>query len=306
MAASCETRFRLAASMLVPRLRASSRKGSAGRVCVVGGSEEYAGAPYLCAMSAARTGADLVHVICPPAAAAIVKAYSPDLVVRPCDFGDASCEWGNWIRRSSVVVVGPGLGRSEAARRAVEATLAIALEEGLPVVVDADALYFVSRGPELVRGHRRCILTPNHNELRRLSDTVRGEAGPTPELRDVCRALGNVTILQKDSVDRICNAAIEKEATCAEAGCPRRCGGQGDILAGAVATFASWACEGRGDAAEEVDLVAACYGGALLTRASSAAGYSKHGRSMLASDILPEIGPCFSRLFPDEAGSGVS
>lgn len=250
-------------------------------------------------MSAMRTGADLVHVICPPAAAAVIKAYSPDLIVRPCEFGGASRAWGGWIRRSSAVVIGPGLGRSEAARCAVETALGVAREEGLPVVVDADALYFVSGSPELVRGHRRCILTPNHNELRRLGDAVRGGPGPAPELREVCAALG-ATVLQKDAVDRIGDGE-GREASCAEAGCPRRCGGQGDILAGAVATFASWACEGRGGA-EAVDLVAACYGGALLTRESSAAGYGKHGRSMVASDILPEVGPCFARLFPEGEG----
>lgn len=36
------------------------RKGQMGRVAVIGGSEDYTGAPYFSAMASARLGADMV------------------------------------------------------------------------------------------------------------------------------------------------------------------------------------------------------------------------------------------------------
>ena len=49
--------------LLVPDLDSSKfHKGQAGKIGVVGGCEEYTGAPYFAAMSALRMGADLAHV----------------------------------------------------------------------------------------------------------------------------------------------------------------------------------------------------------------------------------------------------
>lgn len=43
----------------------------------------YTGAPYFSAFSALRTGCDLVHVFCDESAGAIIKGYSPELIVHP-------------------------------------------------------------------------------------------------------------------------------------------------------------------------------------------------------------------------------
>ena len=46
----------------LPPRRRTSHKGMNGVVCVVGGSRTFHGAPFLCAMGAAKTGADLVYL----------------------------------------------------------------------------------------------------------------------------------------------------------------------------------------------------------------------------------------------------
>ena len=74
----------------------------------------------------------------------------------------------------------------------------------------------------------------------------------------VSRALGGVTVLQKGSVDRICtntSKAIKEQAALSQVkegesaeelvivdvpGGLKRCGGQGDILSGAVGTVMAW------------------------------------------------------------------
>jgi ATP-dependent NAD(P)H-hydrate dehydratase len=68
---------------VIPALLFDTHKGEAGRIGVVGGSEEYTGAPIFAGMSAFRTGVDLVHVFCAKNAAIPIKSFSPDLIVHP-------------------------------------------------------------------------------------------------------------------------------------------------------------------------------------------------------------------------------
>ena len=65
--------------------------------------------------------------------------------------------------------------------------------------------------------------------------TVDAERNPVARIR---RALGNPIILLKGRTDIITNGTEVR--TCSEEGSPRRCGGQGDLLAGALATFVAW------------------------------------------------------------------
>ena len=69
---------------LLPSLHNTAlRKGNCGRILVIGGSQEYTGAPYFASIAALRMGADIAHVICQPEASSVIKSYSPDLIVHP-------------------------------------------------------------------------------------------------------------------------------------------------------------------------------------------------------------------------------
>ena len=96
-----------------------------------------------------------------------------------------------------------------------------------------------------------------------------------------------------------------------EAGSPKRSGGQGDVLAGSIATLLSWAkqaeaAEGEspqgeglpcGDGLPSAPLLAA-YTGCLLTRRFSAAAFARHRRAMTAPDLIEAIGPVFEEFSP--------
>ena len=58
-------------------------KGKNGRMCVIGGSQEYTGAPYFAGMSILYSGGDLSQIICEEKAFIAIKSYSPDLIVYP-------------------------------------------------------------------------------------------------------------------------------------------------------------------------------------------------------------------------------
>jgi NAD(P)H-hydrate repair Nnr-like enzyme with NAD(P)H-hydrate dehydratase domain len=77
----------------------TSHKGNHGKVSVIGGNRDYTGAPYFCAMSAMRVGADYGNVCCTSDAAKTIKTYAPELIVIPCMLQLSDLATG-WVRQS--------------------------------------------------------------------------------------------------------------------------------------------------------------------------------------------------------------
>lgn len=50
--------------------------------------------------------------------------------------------------------------------------IGLARQKELPLVIDADGLYIVTKNLDLVKGYPHAILTPNKNEYQRLADTL--------------------------------------------------------------------------------------------------------------------------------------
>lgn len=294
---------------IIPPLYSERHKGQAGRIAILGGSADFTGAPYFAGMAALRTGADLAYVLCPPSAAQAIKSYSPELMVMPLpETGgpDAAahrvCEL---LPRVHALVVGPGLGRADAARDLLKTVVAKARSLSLPLVVDADGLHFVAQDPDMVRGYQRALLTPNAAELQVLCNAVLGARTAVPDraeaARQLARGLGNVTVLAKGPEDVVTDGRVSVH--CREQGSPRRCGGQGDIVSGAAATLMHWshaadAPAGDGAAGQLAPAPLAALGAAMLVRRCSRLAFQKMARSTLASDMLAEMRTAFSALFP--------
>lgn len=98
-------------------------------------------------------------------------------------------------------------------------------------------------------------------------------------------------IVRKGHLDLIA-AGDSPVLECTEPGAPRRCGGQGDVLAGSTAVMAAWAQ--RGAAPLQHAALAAC----TLVRATAARTFAVKRRSMVAGDLLPELGPTFESIAP--------
>ena len=75
-----------------------SHKGENGKVLVIGGSNDYVGAPALVGLAALRTGVDIVVVAAPEKAAWVINSYSPDLIVKKFE-GD----FFNWDNVKDVI-----------------------------------------------------------------------------------------------------------------------------------------------------------------------------------------------------------
>ncbi|ADV21550.1 ATP-dependent (S)-NAD(P)H-hydrate dehydratase [Cryptococcus gattii Ru294] len=259
---------------MIPPLHPKLHKGQAGRIGVLGGSGDYSGAPYFSSMGAMRFGADLAHVICEPSAGAVIKTYSPDLIVHTIldpqkSREDIRSALKGVMSRLHVLIIGPGLGRDDHMQSCAKIAFELAKDmEQMGVVVDADGLWLVQNEPKVVMdwpGVPRIILTPNVMEFKRLCDTMLtlmnyqkiDSSGPHTSLcPQLATALGNATIIQKGPSDIISNGLklpssflsdeSEGERNYLEVkveGGLKRVGGQGDILSGSTGVLLAWGSE---------------------------------------------------------------
>ncbi|KAK4150264.1 Ribokinase-like protein [Chaetomidium leptoderma] len=315
---------------MIPPMLEKFHKGQLGRVGVIGGSEDYTGAPYFSAMASARLGCDMSHVICTPTAATVIKTYSPNLMVHPLmrsspstttssssSFSETDArEIANRILplldRLHVLVIGPGLGRDPLMQATCALVIRAARDKGMPMVLDADALQIVQRDPGLVRGYGLAVLTPNVVEFGRLTaalgvddhDEGKKETGKVEAL---ARALGGIMVLEKGVRDRISDGKVT--FTVDLEGGKKRSGGQGDTLTGSIATFLGWRkayldglWETGGGLREEELVGLAVLGGSAVTRECSRLAFAKRGRSLQASDLTDEVHTAFLNLFGEEDG----
>ena len=113
-------------------------------------------------------------------------------------------------------------------------------------------------------------------------------------MEELAGVLGNLTVIHKGAHDVISDGKYTED--CHTGGSPRRCGGQGDILAGVTAVFLTWAyTRERPDNA-----VLAAWAATTLARGCAARAYSREGRGATAVDIVNQITTEFRRLYESE------
>lgn len=208
------------------------------------------------------------------------------------------------------LVIGPGLGRDTLMQDTVAEVIKAARENNTPLVLDADALWLVQQRPELVKGYKECVLTPNVVEFARLAKAVgvdsedQGEAG----CHALATALGGVLIVRKGPTDWICDGSNSLQSTLE--GGRKRSGGQGDTLTGSIGTLLAWRgmyLEGlwdtEGEMGREETLRLAAWGGSAITRECSRLAFGKRGRALQASDLTDEVEVAFKTLIGEPAES---
>lgn len=211
------------------------------------------------------------------------------------------------------VVIGPGLGRDKLMQSTVTEIIKSAREKNVPLVIDADALWLLQQQPDLIKGYKECVLTPNVVEFGRLAKALglgqeegldTGKAG----CQRMAQALGGVSIVRKGQVDWVCNGeqALESDLE----GGRKRSGGQGDTLTGSIGTLLAWRAayhEGLWDTEGSLDrketLMLAAWGGSAITRECSRLAFKRHGRAMQASDLTEEVPVSFQKLIGEKEES---
>ena len=197
----------------LPRPGPDDHKYSRGMVAVVAGA--MSGAAELAAEAALRGGAGYVLL-----AGGDPAPRRPHAVVRR--EGDAAAMLGD--HRIGAIVIGPGLGRDEAADDLLEA----ALEAGPPLVIDADALVLLGEDPSRLRGASPAILTPHEGEFARLFGTLPGSR--LDRALDAASLCGAIVVLKGS--DTIVAAPDGRAAIAAAASPWLATAGTGDVLSG--------------------------------------------------------------------------
>lgn len=251
-----------------PRARVS-HKGRHGHVLIIGGDHGMAGAVRLAGEAALRAGAGLVSLATRPEHAAILAAACPELMSHGVA---AAVDLQPLLRRATVVVIGPGLGRSRWAR----SLLAAVLEAPQPQVIDADALNLLASEPASA-GRR--VLTPHPGEAGRLLDmsTTQVQADRFAAAEAIVQRYGGTVVLK--GAGSVVTGHGQLPAVCASGNPGMATAGMGDVLSGVIAALL-----GQGLALP----VAAVAGTCLHARAGDRAAAAGE-RGLTARDVIAEL-----------------
>ena len=264
-----------AATVKLPaRRKLNSHKNDFGHVLVVGGDRSMSGAVRLAARAALRAGAGLVSACVHPENYALVAQSDAEIMVY---------DWSQlrqMLTRASVVVVGPGLGRSEAAAGLLEILACCRL----PMVVDADALEagFLDRVAS-----DATVITPHPGEAGRILElpTVDVQQDRIKALQQITRRWPATCVLkgagslvgQQRALPRLCSDGHPGMATA----------GSGDVLAGLIGGLLAQHME---------PLEAVSCGVYLHARAADSWVLTRAGECLVAGDLLTELGSVWHAL----------
>lgn len=262
----------------MPKRKKTAHKGDFGRVMIIGGSTDFAGAPILAATAAKsvlRAGADIATIAAPARVAWAANAYCPDIITTkyPGDYfapGHIK-KIAKQAKHYDVIMMGCGMGtRKETSSFARKAIAEFARMKKF-MVIDADALKTIR-----LQDMKNSILTPHRTEFKILLKNSRLNE------RNFRKSLGDNVLLLKGPVDMI----ISKNRTAYNrTGNPVMTkGGTGDVLAGLCAGFL----------AQTNDLFRSACMAAYLNGAVGDYLLKKRGRTFIASDIVENMHQVFA------------
>ncbi|PKO52502.1 MAG: NAD(P)H-hydrate dehydratase, partial [Betaproteobacteria bacterium HGW-Betaproteobacteria-20] len=148
----------------LPVRETDAHKGLFGSVAIIGGDASMVGAVFLAARAALLCGAGRVYAAMLSDDAPSVDMTQPEIMFRsPTDLTQ--------LRQLDCVVIGPGLGQSEAAIK----LLTFWLDKDVSMLIDADALNLIAKYPHLgvitKNRHAATVITPHAGEAARLLAT---------------------------------------------------------------------------------------------------------------------------------------
>lgn len=219
----------------VPAIDPNAHKGTRRRVVIVGGGRGMAGAVVLATRAASRSGIGMVRTLVEEASLGAVQSAAVEATAATWPLSHA--DFSALTEGCHAVLVGPGLGRSAAARRLLETVLEA--WQG-PTVLDADAItLFEGEIPWLsaALAGRQALLTPHVREFARLvgttdDDVIRNRFAIADE---AAHALG-ATILLK-GVPTVITGPTGESLVSATGTPVLATAGSGDVLAGIAVTL---------------------------------------------------------------------
>jgi len=214
---------------LLKSRRDDSHKGDYGHLLLVSGCQSMPGAAVLATGAALKSGCGLVSLHSTARAIQAAVSNFPSAMLSE-DPDTCFSRIPEGLLRFDAIAVGPGLGLAAQSEAAFAELLSKALENNIPMVLDADALSMLSVQPKLLESiPAGSVMTPHEGELKRLVSWER------PEDKDaavfaLCRKAGCV-VVAKGFHSEIYTPEGEKYInTTGNPGLAK--GGSGDVLTG--------------------------------------------------------------------------
>lgn len=234
--------------VMLPARRADLHKGSAGKILIIAGSKNMAGAAVLSAKAAYRTGAGLVRILTPEANRLIVQTALPEAVLLTYEKeNEAETLLIEALQWADVVAAGPGLSQAELSYRLTEKLSGYAAEhKEKKYVLDADALKLLAAHRELWKGFAGCtVITPHMGEMAAILGISVQELQKNRIA--LAKSVGmeyNLICVLKDARTIVC----EGEGACfvnTSGNSGMATAGSGDVLTGVIAGCLSMGCSLR-------------------------------------------------------------
>jgi NAD(P)H-hydrate epimerase len=270
------------ASLLLPPLKRTRHKYQAGYVLSIAGSLGMPGAAILSSFSALRAGAGIVRLFHPLGMESELSGAPYELIRQGWDGKDLK-GIKQEASRAKAMLIGPGIGRTKVSEKMLHLILK---SIPLPMVIDADALYFIAENPKwkLPQGS---ILTPHRGEMHLLLSDFK-KSKEVHEL-EMCQAFvqqKKVTLVLKGAPTFIYHPnTLPLIVTHGDPGMATA--GSGDVLTGIIAAMVAQGLSSRAAAALSVYL----HGCAGEIAASVLTSYC-----MIASDLIDFLPEALSHL----------
>lgn len=215
---------------LRPKRKSNTHKGSYGKLLVIAGSKEIAGAALFAAKAAYRMGVGLVHVVTHENNRTLFQSQLPEaLMSYYTDRYDLSKE----IQWADGLIIGPGIGTDDIAKDLLKQVYRI---KDKPIVIDADGINLLA-GWEDVH-HDNCldlgenvVLTPHIKELSRLLHGSVEDVGKYG-IGELAQKMGKATLVKKDARTWVSDGRQHYLNLSGNNALAK--GGSGDVLAGII------------------------------------------------------------------------
>ena len=273
----------------LPSRPADSHKGTFGKVLLVAGSRDMAGAAYFAAKACYRMGAGLCRILSVRENIPVLATLLPEALLTGYDADNpdldtvaAAEEWAD------VRIIGCGMGTSPSAKRILSLLLR---SSDKPTVLDADALNLIAQSPSLLAHARGSILTPHAMEMARLLNTSPevitkdpAEIAHTFAKKNglICVLKGHRTVIADGSGTVYRNETGNSGMATA---------GSGDVLAGMIGGLLAGGLHEDADNLTMTRLAVSLHG-----RCGESASARLTEYSVMASDLIDEIPRVHSAL----------
>lgn len=262
---------------VLPQRVADSHKGTYGKVLVIAGSCDCAGAAILSAKSALKSGCGMVMVYTHKDNRNIISTAFPEALVSGYEEFEVGKLQKN-IEWADSIVLGPGMGVDNISKSIVEYVLE---NSKCPIVIDADGINIMAENKALLKYLRpNAVVTPHLREMSRLIDKDVTEI--KGNIVDICKSFAsenNCVCILKDARSIVAKS-LQRVYINSVGNSGMATAGSGDVLTGIIASLLAG---GMGC------FNSACYGCLIHGIAGEMASKNLGQRSVIASDILENI-----------------